>query len=197
MIPGFAEFISRFPSTRCVFPKTMENTGKTKRKIMSLEIVEELQLLFGYLWNSNRRYVQSETISKKLADDCGNTMAGDIGEYSKSLLLRINEAFELQESPLIELSGNKESQMLGIPALPPIGTDQVSESFVSNSFFGSFKVFTQAIDKNGTETELVATNTFDRVVIKANKENLYKCWEASYFTNIDNFHTPSVIVMIN
>lgn len=192
-LPQFVENLCKFSVQNLPPLLNPEKPGKLKRKVLSLELLSELQCLFGYLWNSNRKYVQADSIASRLADDCGNpAKAGDVGEFHRNLLLRVNEALELAGQPKLEVSDTKESQALGMSVLPPVITEQLAKSFVLNYCFGSFQVVTKAVDKDGSETELTATNAFSHVVIDPSKEDLYRCWEASYFADTESPQTPSV-----
>jgi hypothetical protein len=195
MLPGFVETLSKFGQEKLEGCEQKEKTGKTKQKFKSLELAKELQLLLAYLWNSNRKYISAETFTEKLTDDHGCPIkAESIGKLYKNLLLSLNEALELEDSPLLELSDIKESQVLGMSELPPATSDQLAKTFILNTFFGSFKVFTKATDKDGFEAEVFATNAFGYVVVDADEESIYKGWEANYFAKTDSVQTPSVIL---
>jgi len=195
MLPGFVETLSKFVPEKLTCLDKENKTGKANRKLMSLELAKELQLLLAYLWNSNRKYVEAEVIIEKLVDDNGDPVKlEDIGKFHKNLLLRLNEALELEDSPFLEFSDCKESQVLGMSLLPPAISDQLIETYVFNTFFGSFEVFTKVIDKDGFETELSATNAFGYMIVDADKENIYKGWKTNYFIDTDSVQTPTVIL---
>lgn len=195
MLPGFVEAIGEFSPEKFLplARKQKADGNKVSRKIQATELVAGLQQLHSYLWNSNRKYVPSESVTEKLTDDLGNPIkVGGIGEFNRNFLLRVNEALELEDTPFQDHLDPKESQALGMSVLPPVVSDQLEKTFIYNTFFGSFQVITKAIDKEGDKVELKTTNAFSHVVINPTEDNLYKCWEASYFTDIENLNTPSV-----
>eukprot|EP00826_Nyctotherus_ovalis_P057890 TRINITY_DN7930_c0_g1_i1.p1 TRINITY_DN7930_c0_g1~~TRINITY_DN7930_c0_g1_i1.p1 ORF type:complete len:209 (-),score=59.84 TRINITY_DN7930_c0_g1_i1:405-1031(-) len=198
MLPGFVETLSRFAPDKFSLANLEKTIKKTKfnRIASSIDLISELQLLFGYLWNSNRSYVEVKGIAEKLVDDLGSPIrTADVNEFSRSLLLRLNEVLELERSaPLSkELPDISDSQVLGMSVLLPVIPEQLAKTFIYNTFFGTFQVTTKAIDKNGNEVELNTSKAFGHIEVKPIEETLYKCWEASYYHDIQNFHTPSVL----
>ena len=202
MLPGFVEALSSFVPENFSLANLEKSLKKTKYKrvVASIELISELQLLFCYLWNSNRSYIESTGIMDKLVNDQGKPITTEnLNEFNRNFLLRLNEILELERSPLFtkELPNINDSQVLGMSVLLPVMPEQLAKTFIYNTFFGTFQVITKASDKNGDEVELNVSKAFGHIEVKPIEDNLYKCWESNYYHEIANFHTPSVIFILS
>lgn len=198
MLPGFVEALSKFAPEKFSLANLEKTIKRTKfnRIVSSIDLISELQLLFGYLWNSNRSYVEGKGIAEKLVDDSGSPIeTADANEFSRNLLLRLNEVLELEKpAPFSrEPPDISDSQTLGMSVLLPVTPEQLAKTFIYNTFFGTFQVTTKATDKNGNEVELNTSKAFGHIEVKPIEDTLHKCWEAGYYHDIHNFHTPSVL----
>jgi hypothetical protein len=201
MLPGFVEALSTFVPENFSLVNLEKSLKRTKyeRIVSSISLISELQLLHGYLWNSNRSYIESTSLIDKLVNDAAKPIkTEDASEFNRNFLLRLNEVLELERSSLFnkEFADVNDSQALGMSVFLPVMPEQLAKTFIYNTFFGTFQVTTKALDKNGSEVELNTSKAFGHIEVKPIEDNLYKCWEANYYHEIANFHTPSVILYL-
>jgi ubiquitin carboxyl-terminal hydrolase 25/28 len=211
MMPTFMEIISRYSPNEFLlntFKEKMKyNPDKSKRelrKVTSVSLVNELQRLFGYLAASSRKSLPTSKVTSNILDDFGAVVnigeQKDVGEFNMNFLARVHDALELSEeidcqnlpkNPM-ERKELERSIELGLSVLLPIPAEQLNKSFIYNTFFGSFSIVTKGRDLDGSEIELKTSATFSQIIINAEQEDLYKGWEANYYTEIDDFQTPTV-----
>ena len=187
---------------------------KENRRKASVELVINLQKLFAYLICSNRKYVEPTAVLKALVDDYGNQIAfgdqKDAGEFNITFLAQINEAMQNEEdakspakpsgnldspkrSPGLESSpGFSRSLSLGIPPILAGLAHKMENTFINDSFFGTFQVITRAQEKDQGVVELTAESPFGQIMINAMEKDVYEGWDANYFNELEGFQTPSV-----
>ena len=80
-------------------PSHFESNEDTTKKKQNLTIVKELQLLFGFLMRSNRKYIDPSRFLRNLVDDFGCPISigeqRDVGEFNVNLINRIEEGLSL------------------------------------------------------------------------------------------------------
>jgi len=215
MMPTFMEIISKYSPKQHVLntfkDKMKHNPDKSKRelrKVTSVNLVNELQRLFSYLAASSRKSLPTSKVTSNILDDFGAVInigeQKDIGEFNMNFLARVHDAIELSDeidtpslpkNP-IERKELERSIELGLSVLLPISTEQLNKSFIYNTFFGSFSIVTKGRDLDGSEIQIETSTTFSQIIINAEHEDLYKGWEANYYTEIDDFQTPTVMFLI-
>jgi ubiquitin carboxyl-terminal hydrolase 25/28 len=195
MIPEFMEAIAK-----------LDITKKGERKLRSLKLTMKLQRLFGYLINSNRKAVDTTAVTNEIVDDYGKSVRiheqRDIGEFNINFLARIRDTLELgkEEGKVqVQMAINPESKKqldrsiaLGLSVLLPVSPEDLSKSFIYNTFFGSFLMPIKATDKDGKTIELSTSTTFGQIIISASEKDFYKEWETNYYTEIEDFQTNTV-----
>eukprot|EP00826_Nyctotherus_ovalis_P059049 TRINITY_DN8179_c0_g3_i2.p1 TRINITY_DN8179_c0_g3~~TRINITY_DN8179_c0_g3_i2.p1 ORF type:complete len:248 (+),score=68.30 TRINITY_DN8179_c0_g3_i2:326-1069(+) len=211
MMPTFMETISKYTPNQFVLNSFKEklkcSPDKSKRelrKVTSVSLVSELQLLFACLAASSRKSLPTSKVTANIVDDFGAIVdigeQKDVGEFNMTFLARVHDALELSEvldrpdlpeSPA-ERKELKRSIGLGLSVLLPISTEQLNKSFIYNTFFGSFSILTKGRDLDGSEIELSTSTTFSQIIVSAEHKDLYKGWEANYYTEIDDFQTETV-----
>jgi len=213
MLPIFMETITKFTVDKKEFEnmksKAEKNPDKAKReirKLSSVKLVTQLQHLFAYLINSNRKCVDTKAVTSAIVDDYGKPIKigeqKDVGEFNINFLTRLNEALELGESSILQEQNldpiaKREldrSVALGMSVLLPISAEQLQKCFIYNTFFGTFGIFTKALDKDGKIVESVTNTTFGQIIIDANSSNIYDGWEKNYYTEVEDFQTPTGFV---
>ena len=215
MLPTFMENIIKFkPDKRDIAAlkeKVAQGAEKAKRevrKLVSIELVAQLQRLFAYLSNSNRKCVDTRCVTSAVVDDFGKPVKigeqKDVGEFNINFLARVHDALEVgKDNPLpvtpskveTDTAAQKElerSVALGMSVLLPVAPEQLSKSFIYNTFFGSFAILTKAIDKDGKVIELKTNTTFGQIMVNACEKDIYSGWQKNYFNEVEDFQTPSV-----
>ena len=207
MLPLFMEAISQVKISNT--GKILAGKGKkNERKLHSLKLTIQLQRLFAYLTNSNRKAIDTTSVTDEIVDENGNPVRiheqKDVGEFNINFLARINEALELgKENSFTKISNEldpdakkqqERSIALGMSVSLPVDCHQLSKSFIYNTFFGSFLIITKANDKNGKPIELKANTTFGQIIINSHEKDIYKGWEKNYYSEIDDFQTSTVIL---
>lgn len=180
------------------------NSKRELRKATSVKLVNELQLLFAGLTASSRKSLPTAKVTANVMDDFGAIVdigeQKDVGEFNMTFLARVHDALELSEvvdrpdlpNNPAERKELERSIGLGLSVLLPISAEQLNKSFVYNTFFGSFSIVTKGRDLDGSEIELNTSTTFSQIIVSAGHEDLYKGWEANYYTEIDDFQTATV-----
>ena len=72
-----------------------------KRKIASIQLVKNLQLLFAGMISSDKKYLDPTNVITSIVDDYGNEIPigdqKDIGEFNLYFLSRVEEGISLQD----------------------------------------------------------------------------------------------------
>lgn len=202
MIPAFMEAVVKLDTGK------LQKLGEVgRRKAASLRLATELQRLFGYLIKSNRRAVDTRRVTDEIVDDYGKPVKiheqKDIGEFNINFLARIHDALELGKDNTCTktpaaLSPEAKKQFdrsvaLGMSVLLPVSPDDLTKTFIYNTFFGSFQMVIKAKEKDGRPIELNTSTTFGQIIINASERDFYKGWQANYYTDIEDFQTASVL----
>ena len=144
-----------------------------------------------------------------LVDDSGNSIKvgeqKDVGEFNINLLARVHDALEIGKGSIgIPTKRDPTSQRefdrsiaLGMSTLLPVAPEDLCKSFIYNTFFGSSQIITKATDRDGKKIELKTEAAFGQVIVNAQERDIYKGWEANYYSEIDDFQTQSVLIAYN
>ena len=171
-----------------------------------IELVTQLQRLFAYLINSNRKCVDTKAVTSAIVDDAGNLVKigeqKDVGEFNINFLSRVNEALEMaaaKRSPpkptQVEAGAQRElekSVALGKSVFLPIAPEELSSSFIYKTFFGSSQILTKALDEDNRLIELKTDSTFGQIIVNAEAADIYKGWEMNYYGEIEDFKLSNV-----
>jgi len=205
MISAFTEAIIKLDIANSK-QKPYGAVKKGERKLRSLKLTIELQRLFGYLINSSRKAVDTTAVTNEIVDDYGEPVKiheqKDIGEFSINFLARIHDALELNKEDnkvQVPININPESKKqldrsiaLGMSVSLAVNPEDLSKSFIYNTFFGSFLMLIKATEKDGKGIELSTNTTFGQIIINANEKDFYRGWRANYYTDIEDFQTNTV-----
>ena len=186
MIPGFVEALSELPSEKLQLGIHKHTSDGTQNGIL----ISEFQKLFGYMWNSNRKYIQNYAITETLKNNLGAIIESkNLGQLYEKTLNELNEVLGYENIPLSvkqELDSSNSEPF-------PISFKPAKQSFITSSFFGSFQVSTKTLDEEGDKIESKTDKDFCRIVVNPNETDIYKSWEMSYNHDIENFRSSSVI----
>jgi ubiquitin carboxyl-terminal hydrolase 25/28 len=191
----------------------LRSTAERQRvKNSCVKLVAEVQRLFAYMALSHKKYVNPVAILHALLDERGLPFAigdqKDVGEFNINFLERIQEglmlaqlssgpssspeAFEAANAIQVAEFRPSTAQRLGGSQYLGLSPQMHKKSFISDTFFGMLVVLIEAQEADGTKVERMSDTTFGQVIIEGANTDLYEGWEASYFTEIENYITPKV-----
>ena len=180
----------------------------------SIQTVEQLKKLFGFMTLSNKKYVDPSLVLNSLVDDVGNQLSigdqKDVGEYNIDLVSRIEEGLKKsQPAPPppaeipIEVEEAKEEEMEHQPnreramstnlagvSSALIASELSDQHLITNKFYGKQVQIVTAAEETGELVQEEQTNPFGMVILDIHNKELYKAIDDAFSNEIEEYKTP-------
>jgi ubiquitin carboxyl-terminal hydrolase 25/28 len=196
MIPKFVQEVLAFKE---VALKGTEDVQQGRLQSASLQLVKQLQRLFGYMIRSHRRYIDPSNVLSALVDDLGNQlMIGDqkdVGEFNMILVARIEDGMkppksEDEEAPEGEDLGRKDTAQLMRKGSLNYSISIPDEGVIAALFYGRQVELLTSAEADGARVFQHQEAVFGQVMLDVDERDIYSAWDKACFSNIEGYVTP-------
>jgi ubiquitin carboxyl-terminal hydrolase 25/28 len=198
MIPKFVQEVLAFKE---VALEGTEDVQQGRVLSASLQLVKQLQRLFGYMTRSHRRYIDPSNVLSALVDDLGNQlMIGDqkdVGEFNIILVARIEDGMkppksEEEEAPEGEDSGRRDSSDVQLMRKGSLNysISIPDEGVIAALFYGRQVELLTSAEADGTRVFQHQEAVFGQVMLDVDERDIYSAWDKACFSNIEGYVTP-------
>lgn len=181
MIPKLVQEILHFKP----HPSQLEYSGTVK--MTSINIVQELQRLFGFMIRSNKKYVDPNRYLNSIVDDFGKMIwiseTTDIGEFNMTLVARIEEGLKAKFPVGNESEEFTLKQRLGSLT----GMSLTDEGIISQLFYAKQVVILKSKNEDNSDFIVTKASVFGKIPLDLWERDLIHAWDAYSYQKIDEY----------
>ena len=195
------------------------------RRERCIDLVIQLQKVFGFLIRSNRKYIDPTSLAKAIVDDNGKYIyiymyiyiiylgkaiemgeQKDVGEFNMMLLTNLEEGLQCQGIPPFQRAPNPGEDLNLDNQLSrsitermsgnPCDLEQEGVRGIKRDFFGMKKLFIEAQEEDSTLIHRNREEGFGQIMLNPEAKDLYSGWESNIFIDIEGYETPGVLYNI-
>ena len=180
MIPKFIKEILNFK------PQLRRDPNEAQVKSASIQLIQELQLLFSSMILGNKRFIDPSSVLDALVDDSGNKIQigeqKDVGEFNMNMIARIEEGLQSAQNMQLKLE---------VRELVSEDQEFLLGGKVSQLFYATQHELLTTQESDGRTLVFENTAIFGQLSLDVNEKELYRAWDHAYHTLIEGYITPN------